>query len=619
MSDKLIFGKNTDKNIVNISYRDDGYIDIYYANGIFTEKKTINHRAFVFTAYSYEGSTELTGPGYYRYVTPVYDTPYEKLYGNDIYKPRSIEEGFMVLNGYTYYKGMKVNEVSLLSTDIETTTKDPTDENAEVTLISNTFRDRYGNYQKKLFSIFEYNNQNEMIRDWCSWVRKVDPDIILGHYFFGFDLPYMDAQEPLMIGRDGSRIQFSTKTSKKRKDQQQAYDYKDARINGRDIICTMFLSLTYDALRKFPSYGLKKIEKHLKLVGDDRIEWDFNMWPPDQYRTWPAEIWNNFCEYCRDDGDSPIKLFDIMAPSYFYLTQSIPKKFQQIINEATGSQIDSFLIRSYAQDGLALPKSDYKGDIEMEGAISMGVPGVYKNVKKVDVASLYPSIMLNYNIYPESKDYKKNFLTALEYFTNERLKNKKIGKETGDPYYIGLDGAQKIVINSMFGFMGTNYLLFNKFEKANLIMKKGREILLKGVEWATGHTLEHVVSKIVNKGKENERKEYEWVVGRKVCEGKGYSLVNVDTDSFSYTNGEIINDRDFNSEIEELNSLYPSLIRWEWDGIYEKLIVIKAKNYVMKEQGCSNIIYKGSSLKDQKKEPILKAMLNEMLEVMLNA
>ena len=92
----------------------------------------------------------------------------------------------------------------------------------------------------------------------------------------------------------------------------------------------------------------------------------------------------------------------------------------------------------------------------------------------------------------------------------------------------------------------------------------------------------------------------------------------MDTDSFSYTNNELPTTEEFDKELKELNSLYPELISWEKDGkdgIFDKIIVVKAKNYVLVREG--KVKYKGSSLTDQKKEPRLLKLLEEQISVLL--
>ena len=631
--DPLIFGKDTTQNIVNITI-DNEVAYIYFSDGTCEKREYYN---WAVGAMYDEGCQRLKGNQYYKYIKELPEDQFYQIKNNwnpRIWTPRTANEGFMLRSGMTYFKGMKVSDVSLMSFDIEAPTLDPNAGEAKVVLFSTTYRDRTGQISKRLFDIFDYDNETDMWKDIETYIKEKNPDIILGHNILSYDLPYSSKTSPISLnwGRDGSALIFDEKASKIRKDGSQQYDFFNCFINGREIVDTFFLSLKYDISRDFPSYGLKAIEKYLGLVNEDR-SWNFQEWPVSKLiearKVGNLEIWKKFREYCQDDSDSPIKMFDIMIPSFFYLCQSVPKSLQQMINEASGSQLDSLMIRSYLQDGFSLPRSSRKE--EFEGAISMGVPGVYNNVRKVDVASLYPSIMLQYEIYDNKKDPNRHMLKMLEYFRTQRLENKKLAQQSGDKYYDDLQNSQKIMINSMYGFMGAGYLLFNYPEGAALVTKHGREILLKGVEWATGHTLKHVLKDIRNEGTDEEEEKYHWVVGEKVSSGRGYTLVNVDTDSFSYTNALVPSTDGFKKEIEDLNSIYPNLISWEDDGVYEKVIVVRAKNYVLKrhkdwckpkeldKNGNPKVKIKGSSLTDQKKEPRLLKLLDNSINVLLNS
>lgn len=626
----LIFGKNNTENIVSIGHFEDN-----------------------FYLFKNDGSHEKVSGAYYILGDKQYNPKFKRLEGNNFYKfireydnyndfldgkkqsykfggwsPRDPIEGLMLRQGYTYFKGMKAQDPSVLAFDIETKTSNPRHEDAEVVLISNTLR-KNGIITKKLFDINDYSSDKEMIHDWAKWVRQVDPSILCGHNVFSFDLDYLYVRsgKNLVIGRLDQPLMFANKPSHKRKDGSQSYEYYNATVFGREIIDTMFLALTYDVGRKFPSYGLKPIIEHLGLEKSGRIKWDFKADPVSEIKNNP-EKWKQFREYCEDDGDDALSLLDLMIPSFFYLNQSIPKTLQQMINTASGTQINSFMVRGYLQDGHSIAKTT-KAE-SFEGAVSMGIPGIYENVRKVDVASLYPSIMIEYDVYNKYKDPKRHMLKSLEIFRDERLKNKDLAEKTGDKYYDDLQNAQKILINSMYGFMGAEGLNYNYPEGAALVTEKGREILLKGVRWATGHDIIKVVKKIVHEGKENERKEYEWVLGPKVEPGQGYSLVNVDTDSFSYICNNELSKTQFKKEIKELNAIFPNLISWEDDGIYTKVVVLKTKNYILKKHkdwckpkeldknGEPKVIMKGSSLKDQKKEPALKEMLDTLINEILN-
>lgn len=616
VDDDLIHGKDKRKYVVNISVTDDK-VHIYYKDGT---SESYDYSKWYLTCDKH--GEKLKGYKFFDHIVHTDTETYNELQGawdKRKWVPRTPEEGFMLLNGVTYYKGMKVEDVSLMSIDIEAEGFDPNAKNAVVGLISCTFR-RDGKFERKLFDLVEYNfDEQKMIADFSAYVNNKNPDIIIGHNILSYDLPYLNRGK-LTLGRDGSEVVFDEKPSKKRKDGSQSYEYYNAFIHGREIVDTLFLSITYDVARNFPSYGLKQIEQYLGIAENDRIEWDFSKYKVidmiDGIKKGDAkskELWEKFKKYCSQDSDSPILLFDLMAPAFFYMNQAVPKKFQQMINEATGSQLDSLMIRSYLQQGYSIPKTSPK--VEFEGAISMGIPGRYENVRKVDVASLYPSIMLQYEIYDEKKDPNKHLLKILKYFRDQRLANKKKAKETGDKYFDDLQGAQKILINSLYGYMGAGYLLYNYPKGAAEVTERGREILQQGVEWATGKRLVKTIKKVKNKGKENEENAYHWVLGDKISEGKNYELVNVDTDSFSYTNGKKPTIEEFNKEINELNKLYPELISWENDGIIDRFVVVKSKNYIMKMG--DKVKVKGSSLTDQKKEPALLSFLDEIIQELL--
>jgi DNA polymerase elongation subunit (family B) len=94
--------------------------------------------------------------------------------------------------------------------------------------------------------------------------------------------------------------------------------------------------------------------------------------------------------------------------------------------------------------------------------------------------------MREYKVCCKEKDPEENFIKMTEYFTEERLVNKKLAKETGDRYYDDLQNAQKTVINSGYGFLGAPGLNFNYPEGAAFVTEKGREILKTAIQWATG-------------------------------------------------------------------------------------------------------------------------------------
>ena len=174
------------------------------------------------------------------------------------------------------------------------------------------------------------------------------------------------------------------------------------------------------------------------------------------------------------------------------------------------------------------------------------------------------------------------FLSIVKHFTTERLENKRLAKETGDRYYKDIEQAQKIVINSAYGLLGANGVNFNSMANADRVTESGREILTKGIKWV---------------------------------EEKGYEIVNVDTDAFSYTTGKKKTSEEFVAEIEEINTLFEDGILWEDDGYFKKFIVVKAKNYILYDGKTVKI--KGQALKGTGKEKALTDFVNCVIMCLL--
>ena len=59
-----------------------------------------------------------------------------------------------------------------------------------------------------------------------------------------------------------------------------------------------------------------------------------------------------------------------------------------------------------------------------------------------------------------------------------------------DKYHDDMQASYKIMINSMYGFLGTAGLLFNSPKNAAFVTRKGREILSQAIKWASGLTYE---------------------------------------------------------------------------------------------------------------------------------
>lgn len=492
--DKILYGKNNLERIVSIEINDslaevfvqqeDGTIDV----------QVLPHKFWCLSANPINRhAIRLQGDLHYKWgyqFTELNDyLQFRKInYSKDLYCLGNHKEAMMVKDGLTQYKGLNPKEVTILSFDIETTGI-VHNETSKVLLISNTYRDHKGKLTRKLFAYDDYENEFDFLEAWCDWVREVDPSIICGHNIVSYDFPYLNYVAEmngmvLNLGRDESHLRFNEKESKFRVDGSRDLHYKKAFIYGREILDTMFLAYKADFSKKYVSYGLKQIIKQEGLEKEDRQFYDAGQ-IRFKYKD-PIE-WEKIKEYCIHDADDALALYDLFVPPFFYLGQMIPKPFQLLLETASGSQLNGLMCRAYLQDKHSLPKATEANGIE--GAISWGNPGIHRNSLKLDVISLYPSIMLQYDIHDKAKDPKSYLSYITKNLRERRINHKNLFKQTGDVTYDHLQNMEKIIINSLYGFLGSTGLNFNSPKCAEEVTRRGREILQKAIVWATGSEL----------------------------------------------------------------------------------------------------------------------------------
>ncbi len=590
---ELIYGKNPLERIVSVQPNEKSVEIFRQLEDGSVVSETVPMKYYILFSQPHSPKfVRLAGDQPFRYIyesesrskyQEVLKASYKKRY--DLHVIRDHKEMFLSREGYTYFKGMKVEDVSVLSFDLETTGL-VHDDTSRVLLISTTFRCK-GKIERKLFALDDCeNDQAAMLTSFYAYVRKINPSIIVGHNIYGFDLPYLQYvsqryRVPMKLGRDGSEIYFSDRTSQFRKDGSQSYDYTNALIYGREIVDTYFLAMKSDISRTYESYGLKQIIKQEGLERPGRQHYDASRIAKD----WPdLEKRKQIKAYAIDDADDALKLYDLMIPSLFYLNQSVPRSLQQIVNSASGSQLNGLMVRAYLQQGHSIARGS--DAVEYEGAISFGNPGIHKNVFKVDVSAMYPSIMLQYNIYPKQKDPYGYSLKMLGWFTNERVNNKRLAKETSNRYFKDLSEAQKIVCNSWYGASGAPKLNYNYPEGAAKVTEHGRNILNTAIDWA--------------------KDTYGFVL----CNGDTDSIAFKKPDSKAFTREERV------ELLKDLNSRMDERIKWEDDNHFKKFIVIKAKNYILQDD-TNKIKIKGSALKATTKEKALQRFLGEVIDLLL--
>src|SRR5690606_25163412 len=253
----------------------------------------------------------------------------------------------------------------------------------------------------------------------------------------------------LRLGRGGETPQTFRSTARFA---ERTVDYTAVDIAGRHVIDTYFQVLSYDVIKRdMPSYGLKAAARYFGLEAEDRTYVDAGDIP----RLWSTDP-DSLVRYVIDDVIETERLARQLSGSSFYLTQMIPMPYGQAARTGPAAKIEALFVREYLRRRRALPAGEV-GTQTMGGYTDIFFTGVTGPIVYADVESLYPSIMLNYDVRPECDEIGL-FRDLLQKLTELRLQTKREMRSTTDMAARNeLDARQssyKVLINSFYGQLG---------------------------------------------------------------------------------------------------------------------------------------------------------------------
>jgi DNA polymerase I len=492
---------------------------------------------------------------------------------------------FLLLTGKTLFKGLAFNEIHRLALDIETDCAPGFEfsnpEREQDRIISIALMDNRG-FEEVLFAA--ELDEKEMIEALNERISRLDPDVIEGHNIFNFDLEYIAARARmhhirLKWGRGGGEpaIRSSRFTVAER-----IIDFTRMDIFGRHVVDTLFLLQYYDvAARELESYGLKSAAAHFGLADEDRTYID-----PGKIKWTLANDPEALKRYNLDDVRETLAISELLGYSFFLQARIFPFSFQNIFVRGNATKINSLFMREYLRRRTSIPKPTRKATFE-GGYTDVFLQGVVENVVHCDVASLYPSVLLSYKMAPAS-DSLNIFLPLLQDLRTFRLDAKKMAQEAPDPhehsYYQALQQTFKVLINSFYGYLGTDLHHFADPELAAEVTRMGRKIIREMLDWLAG---------------------------------QGATAIEIDTDGIYFTPpAEIDSEEKAKALVERLSQTLPEGIEVDMDGRYRAMFSYKRKNYALLDES-GKMVIRGSGLRSRGIEKYLRDFLSEMIRLLL--
>jgi len=299
--------------------------------------------------------------------------------------------------------------------------------------------------------------ERRILQRFVEIIKTVDPDVIVGYNQDAFDWPYLRKRAeklkvPLNIGRDGSQISFK---------------------GGRPKIAGRINVDLYDIAMRITEVKIKRLENIAEFLGTKIDMEDIEARDINKY--WEMDKEKVFLHAKRD----VIHTFMIakeLLPMHYEMAKLIRLPLDDVTRIGRGKQVDWLLLSEAKKVGEVAPNAAEVAETYEGAFVIEPERGLHENVAELDFASMYPSIMVAFNISPDTLSpngdyiapevgyrFKKQpdgfFKRILISLIKRRQEIKKIMKNMNenDPNYKLLDIKQqtlKILTNSFYGYMG---------------------------------------------------------------------------------------------------------------------------------------------------------------------
>jgi len=300
--------------------------------------------------------------------------------------------------------------------DIETSTEngfpDIKSANEEILLITVkdsktkqiiTFGSRpfYGNTRDDVQYI-QSTNELQLLKDFLSFWSKNYPDIVTGWNTEFFDIPYLIRRIERELGE-----QYSKKLS--------PWGFINERktfIKGNEEIHYDIHGISHlDYLALYKKFTYQKQESYrLDYIAEQELGDKKKGNPGDDFKAFYTHHWEDFVLYNIHDVELVEKLEDKMRLIELNLTMAYNAKINY---EDVFSQVrmwDAIIYNHLRKKHVVIPTKSYGAgkDTQFEGAyVKDPLIGMHKWVASFDLNSLYPHLIMQYNISPETLTLEK--------------------------------------------------------------------------------------------------------------------------------------------------------------------------------------------------------------------
>ena len=438
---------------------------------------------------------------------------------------------------YTYisdtHKGQvdwDLEKILIVTIDIEVQCENgfPSPKLAEEELLSITIK----NHQTKrivVWGIGDFETDREdvnyikcesevhLLKEFLVFWEKYCPDIVTGWNSEFFDIPYVCNRIKKLFGEDELKRLSPWGGVKEREIYQMGRHHQVYEIQGIAALdyFDLYRKFTYSAQESYRLDYIAKVELGEEKTGN----------PFETFREWYTKDYQSFIEYNIQDVEIVDKLEDKMKLIELCLTMAYDAKVNYTDVLGSVRYWDIFIYNYLREKNIVIPQKSKSEKVEkFEGAyVKDPQVGMHKWVMSFDLNSLYPHLIMQYNISPETlmpseikegmvdkilagkirntTDYcmtpngaffrkdKRGFLPEImENMYNDRTKYKRLMldakqkyEDTKDPKFLkdisrynNIQMAKKISLNSAYGAIGNNWFRYFDLRIATAITTSGQ-------------------------------------------------------------------------------------------------------------------------------------------------
>ncbi len=243
-----------------------------------------------------------------------------------------------------------------------------------------------------------YDDERELLEGFVSLWRQIDPDIVTGWNIRFFDIPYLVARMNHLEEGWGNSLspwgRLRETTVNRMGRDQTAYV-----ISGVATLDYFELYQTFTYVKQ-EAYSLNHISK--VELGEEKLSYS-------EYETLQEFYTQNFQKFMEYNFQD-VRLVDRLEAKLKLMELAVALAYSARVNfEDVFSQVrtwDAIIHHHLMSKGMVIPqKTDHKKDDQYAGAyVKDPLVGKHDWVVSFDLNSLYPHLIMQYNISPETKD-----------------------------------------------------------------------------------------------------------------------------------------------------------------------------------------------------------------------